>query len=83
MPSTPGTRPRLQVLRTTNTGGLHSYPGDEISFSPGRGHLQVQTWRGWESWAGGLSDPSQGSIAERTGLDDDALLSEIRLLRQD
>lgn len=35
-----------RVLRRTTTGELHSYPGDEIGFSPGRGHVQVQTWWG-------------------------------------
>ena len=33
-----------RVLRTTSTGELHSYPGDEIGFSPGRGQTQVSTW---------------------------------------
>lgn len=35
-----------RVLRKTSTGELHSYPGDEIGFSPGRGHAQVSTWWG-------------------------------------
>jgi hypothetical protein len=35
-----------RVLRTTSTGELHSYPGDEIGFTPGRGHAQVSTWWG-------------------------------------
>ena len=39
-------RGEKRVLRRTNTGELHSYPGDEISFSPGRGQAQVRTWWG-------------------------------------
>ncbi|MBP1137690.1 hypothetical protein JOE31_003922 [Arthrobacter sp. PvP023] len=35
-----------RVLRKTSTGELHSYPGDEIGFTPGRGHAQVRTWWG-------------------------------------
>jgi hypothetical protein len=35
-----------RVLRTTSTGELHSYPGDEIGFTPGRGQAQVRTWWG-------------------------------------
>jgi hypothetical protein len=35
-----------RVLRTTDTGELHSYPGEEIGFTPGRGHPQVSTWWG-------------------------------------
>jgi len=35
-----------RVLRRTATGELHSYPGDEIGFSPGRGQAQVSTWWG-------------------------------------
>jgi hypothetical protein len=35
-----------RVLRTTSTGELHSYPGDEIGFTPGRGQAQVSTWWG-------------------------------------
>jgi hypothetical protein len=35
-----------RVLRTTSTGELHSYPGDEIGFTPGRGQTQVSTWWG-------------------------------------
>lgn len=35
-----------RVLRRTSTGELHSYPGDEIGFTPGRGHAQVSTWWG-------------------------------------
>lgn len=35
-----------RVLRTTGTGELHSYPADEIGFSPGRGQAQVRTWWG-------------------------------------
>lgn len=35
-----------RVLRKTSTGELHSYPGDEIGFTPGRGHAQVSTWWG-------------------------------------
>lgn len=35
-----------RVLRTTSTGELHSYPADEIGFSPGRGQAQVRTWWG-------------------------------------
>lgn len=35
-----------RVLRTTRTGGLHSYPDDEIGFTPGRGQAQVSTWWG-------------------------------------
>lgn len=35
-----------RVLRKTSTGELHSYPGDEIGFTPGRGQAQVSTWWG-------------------------------------
>ncbi|CAN7214310.1 hypothetical protein LJR078_000730 [Arthrobacter sp. LjRoot78] len=35
-----------RVLRTTSTGELHSYPGEEIGFTPGRGQAQVSTWWG-------------------------------------
>lgn len=36
----------MRVLRKTSTGELHSYSGDEIGFSPGRGQVQVSTWWG-------------------------------------
>ncbi|MDQ0800291.1 hypothetical protein [Arthrobacter sp. SLBN-112] len=39
-------RGEKRVLRQTDTGELHSYPTEEIGFSPGRGHVQVQTWWG-------------------------------------
>ncbi|WP_411709850.1 hypothetical protein [Arthrobacter sp. B10-11] len=39
-------RGERRVLRRTDTGELHSYPGDEIGFSPGRGQAQVRTWWG-------------------------------------
>ena len=39
-------RGEKRVLRTTATGALHSYAGDEIGFTPGRGHVQVSTWWG-------------------------------------
>ncbi|WP_422759014.1 hypothetical protein [Paenarthrobacter sp. C1] len=50
-PSTPNTRRpwpagEKRVLRKTSTGELHSYPADEIGFTPGRGHAQVSTWWG-------------------------------------
>ena len=35
-----------RVLRKTSTGELHSYPADEIGFTPGRGQVQVSTWWG-------------------------------------
>ena len=35
-----------RVLRKTSTGELHSYPSDEIGFTPGRGQMQVSTWWG-------------------------------------
>lgn len=35
-----------RVLRRTRTGELHSYPRDEIGFTPGRGHAHVSTWWG-------------------------------------
>lgn len=35
-----------RVLRTTSTGELHSYPDDEIGFTPGHGQAQVSTWWG-------------------------------------
>jgi hypothetical protein len=35
-----------RVLRRTSTGELHSYPDDEIGFTPGRGQSQVSTWWG-------------------------------------
>lgn len=35
-----------RVLRKTSTGELHSYPADEIGFTPGRGQAQVSTWWG-------------------------------------
>ncbi|MEW1805738.1 hypothetical protein [Arthrobacter sp. SLBN-53] len=39
-------RGEKRVLRRTSAGELHSYPGDEIGFSPGRGHVQVRSWWG-------------------------------------
>ncbi|MGN8129082.1 hypothetical protein [Paenarthrobacter sp. 22069] len=39
-------RGEKRVLRRTSTGQLHSYPGDEIGFSPGRGQAQVRSWWG-------------------------------------
>ncbi|MDQ0663418.1 hypothetical protein QFZ35_001916 [Arthrobacter ulcerisalmonis] len=39
-------RGEKRVLRKTDTGALHSYPADEIGFSPGRGQAQVRTWWG-------------------------------------
>ncbi|MET3370132.1 UNVERIFIED_CONTAM: hypothetical protein ABIE34_003400 [Jeotgalibacillus campisalis] len=35
-----------RVLRNTSTGDLHSYPADEIGFTPGGGQAQVSTWWG-------------------------------------
>jgi hypothetical protein len=35
-----------RVLRTTATGELHSYAGEEIGFTPGAGQVQVSTWWG-------------------------------------
>ncbi|HKU02684.1 MAG TPA: hypothetical protein VJQ80_07745 [Arthrobacter sp.] len=35
-----------RVLRKTSTGELHSYPADEIGFTPGGGQAQVSTWWG-------------------------------------
>lgn len=35
-----------RVLRRTSTGELHSYPADEIGFTPGSGQVQVSTWWG-------------------------------------
>jgi hypothetical protein len=39
-------RGEKRLLRKTATGELHSYAGDEIGFSPGRGQAQVRTWWG-------------------------------------
>ncbi|MGO4435656.1 hypothetical protein AB4Y88_20945, partial [Paenarthrobacter sp. RAF9] len=39
-------RGEKRVLRKTDTGELHSYPADEIGFSPGRGQVQVRSWWG-------------------------------------
>jgi hypothetical protein len=39
-------RGEKRVLRKTHAGELHSYPADEIGFSPGRGQAQVRTWWG-------------------------------------
>jgi hypothetical protein len=39
-------RGEKRVLRKTAAGELHSYAGDEIGFSPGRGQAQVRTWWG-------------------------------------
>ncbi|MCU1433522.1 MAG: hypothetical protein JWR71_247 [Pseudarthrobacter sp.] len=39
-------RGEKRVLRRTVAGELHSYAGDEIGFSPGRGQTQVRTWWG-------------------------------------
>lgn len=39
-------RGERRVLRTTGDGRLHSYPADEIGFTPGRGQAQVRTWWG-------------------------------------
>lgn len=35
-----------RVLRRTRTGELHSYPAEEIGFTPGSGHAQVSSWWG-------------------------------------
>lgn len=35
-----------RILRRTSTGELHSYPREEIGFTPGRGQAQVSTWWG-------------------------------------
>jgi hypothetical protein len=35
-----------RILRRTTSGELHSYPADEIGFTPGRGQVQVKTWWG-------------------------------------
>ncbi|ACL41927.1 conserved hypothetical protein (plasmid) [Pseudarthrobacter chlorophenolicus A6] len=35
-----------RVLRKTSTGELHSYPADEIGFTPGSGQPQVSSWWG-------------------------------------
>lgn len=34
------------LTRTMDGGRLHSYPADEIGFSPGRGQVQVRSWWG-------------------------------------
>lgn len=39
-------RGEKRVLRKTDNGELHSYPADEIGFSPGRGQVQVRSWWG-------------------------------------
>lgn len=39
-------RGEKRVLRRTSTGELHSYPKEEIGFTPGRGQAQVSTWWG-------------------------------------
>lgn len=39
-------RGEKRVLRKTDTGELHSYPADEVGFSPGRGQVQVRSWWG-------------------------------------
>ncbi|GGG44080.1 hypothetical protein GCM10011374_03060 [Kocuria dechangensis] len=39
-------RGEKRVLRTTATGELHSYAGEEIGFTPGAGQVQVSTWWG-------------------------------------
>ena len=39
-------RGEKRVLRRTDTGELHSYPADEIGFSPGRGQAPVRSWWG-------------------------------------
>ncbi|GAA5028489.1 hypothetical protein GCM10023258_24040 [Terrabacter aeriphilus] len=39
-------RGEKRVLRRTTDGRLHSFPADEIGFSPGRGQAQVRTWWG-------------------------------------
>lgn len=35
-----------RVLGKTSRGELHSYPADEIGFTPGSGQAQVSTWWG-------------------------------------
>lgn len=35
-----------RVLRRTKAGELHSYPQEEIGFTPGGGQAQVSTWWG-------------------------------------
>lgn len=39
-------RGEKRVLRKTKAGVLHSYPADEIGFTPGSGQPQVRTWWG-------------------------------------
>jgi hypothetical protein len=39
-------RGEQRVLCTTAAGDLHSYPDEEIGFTPGSGHPQVSTWWG-------------------------------------
>ena len=42
-------RGEKRVLRRTNTGELHSYPGDDISFSPGEARRRSGHGGAWES----------------------------------
>lgn len=56
-------RGQKRVLRRTDTGELHSYPDDEVGFSPGRGQVQVRTWWGMGILTFGLGVVFLGSLA--------------------
>jgi hypothetical protein len=49
---------KKRILRRTSTGELHSYPSEEIGFTPGRGQAQVSTW-----WGMGVLAVFSGVIA--------------------
>jgi hypothetical protein len=56
-------RGEKRVLRRTRTGELHSYPADEIGFTPGRGQAQVRTWWGMAVLAVVMALLTLGSVA--------------------
>lgn len=74
-------RGEKRVLRRMDTGELHSYPGDEIGFSPGRGQVQVRTWWGMgivtavlgllfvASWVIRRASPSPTNLSSRRTID--------------
>lgn len=56
-------RGEKRVLRKTDTGELHSYPADEIGFSPGRGQVQVRSW-----WGMGILTAVMGLLVILSGV---------------
>ncbi|MDT0215334.1 hypothetical protein Q9R29_15690 [Rothia sp. ARF10] len=55
-------RGEKRVLRKTRNGLLHSYPADEIGFTPGSGQPQVRTWWGMAVLAVAMALITLGSV---------------------